>query len=345
MALWTDVIDPADLTGYARESFTAYEQSRGALSMFLPNRNVNDTSARFVRGQNGLVDVAEYRSYDAETPIGDAPGMERVTVDLPPLGRKYLNSEYDQLRQLGRTGDDALVQNTADQLATRAAQAVSDRLELMRGTVLETGKATLSENGFISQADFGRDPKLNVTVGTKWGEAGAKPLEDIRAWVDLYSDTNGVEPGTILVSNKVFSLLAMNESMRSLVGVGGSSPAALSADQVNTTLQAHDLPTLQRYNRRVQVAGKTRRVVDENTVLVLPPATNNWGETQLGATFWGTTLEATDPRYGIPFADQPGLVVGAYREDDPLAVWVRSAAIALPVLANANLSMAIKVAA
>lgn len=344
MALWTDVIDPADLTGYARESLIAYEADRGSLSAFLPDRPVNDTVARFVQGANGLVDVAEYRAYDAETSIGDSLNGQRVTVELPPLGRKYHNSEYDQLRLVGRQGDDALVQSTADRLAAQAARAVSDRLERMRGVVLETGKATVNENGFIAEADFGRDEKLNVTLNKKWTESDASPVDDIRAWADLYADTNGVEPGALVMSNKAISLLARSEAVRSLAGFGGATPGVLSVDQLNLILQSHELPAIQRYNRRVQVAGKTERVIGEDTVLLLPAAADDWQGTELGATFWGTTLESVDPRYSIPFADQPGLVVGAYREDDPLTVWVRSAAIALPVLANANLSMAIKVA-
>ena len=46
--LWTDIIDPADLTGYARESLADYERRQGSLAVFLPNREVADIVARFV---------------------------------------------------------------------------------------------------------------------------------------------------------------------------------------------------------------------------------------------------------------------------------------------------------
>ena len=38
-------------------------------------------------------------------------------------------------------------------------------------------------------------------------------------------------------------------------------------------------------------------------------------------------------------ADQPGLVVGAWKTKDPIAVWVHATAIAEPVLVNPVASM------
>ena len=38
MALWTDIIDPETLTGYARASMNAYEARKGTLARWLPNR-------------------------------------------------------------------------------------------------------------------------------------------------------------------------------------------------------------------------------------------------------------------------------------------------------------------
>ena len=53
MTLWTDLIDPATLTGYARRSLEEYEAEKGSLARWLPNREVADTVVRFVSGQKG----------------------------------------------------------------------------------------------------------------------------------------------------------------------------------------------------------------------------------------------------------------------------------------------------
>ena len=55
MALWTDVIDPATLTGYARASLEEYEQRKGSLASFLPNEQVEDINVRLNVGNGGLV--------------------------------------------------------------------------------------------------------------------------------------------------------------------------------------------------------------------------------------------------------------------------------------------------
>ncbi|MFB9776121.1 major capsid protein [Brevibacterium otitidis] len=341
--LWTDVIDPADQTGFARQTAEDYEAAQGTLARWLPNRTVDDIDVAFTVGDTGLTEVAEYRSYDAETPIGDTPGGQRVKLELPPLGRKYRWSEYDQLRSRGRDSTEA-VQASADRLTRTAARAVVDRLELQRGQSLATGKATIAENEFIANADFGRKPEFTFAVDKKWG-AGGDPLTDLIAAAELYSDENGEMPGTILTSTKVVSALIRSDALKGLASVGGTVPSILSIEAVNAILGTHGLPAVTTYNRKVQQGGRKVRVLPENNLFFLPAATDPNAEegSALGATFLGTTLEAQDARYNLPQADQPGLVVGAYREDDPLTAWIRSAAIGMPVLANANLSMAIEV--
>lgn len=103
-------------------------------------------------------------------------------------------------------------------------------------------------------------------------------------------------------------------------------------------LAAFGLPQVQLYNRTVRQGGKTVRVVDEKTALLLPADGSD-----LGATFWGTTLESDEPNYGIAEDDRPDIVAGAYKDDDPIGVWVKAAAIGMPVLADANLVAAVKV--
>ena len=65
MALWTDIIEPAELTGYARESLNAYEARKGTLARWLPNREVLSTFVKFVAGSAGLVEEAR-RSVDEQ---------------------------------------------------------------------------------------------------------------------------------------------------------------------------------------------------------------------------------------------------------------------------------------
>ena len=45
MAIWSDVITPATLTGYVRESLADYQARQGMLSQWLPDRLVPDIMA------------------------------------------------------------------------------------------------------------------------------------------------------------------------------------------------------------------------------------------------------------------------------------------------------------
>jgi hypothetical protein len=335
MALWTDVIDPASLTGYARESLAAQEARKGTLARFLPNQTIFDTVARFVAGQAGLVEEAKFRAYDAEPEIGRGQGGKRVTLELPALGQNIPVSEYTQLRTRNASDDAILasIQRTTDQVV----QAVSDRIERLRGTVLVTGKATIDQDNFKTDDDFGRKAEHTVTASTLWAAEGADPLADLEAWVDVYNSTNGVDPGAIVLSRRVLRTLAAHASFRVQLA-GGGSRAATTSDVI-AILEGAGLPEVVQYDRRTSAG----RVVPDNRLLLLPAPVNtdDADGTELGGTFWGQTLTSTDSNYGIEDAEQPGIVAGVYRnEKPPMIAEVISDAIALPVLANADLSLA-----
>lgn len=336
MALWTDVVTPLELTMAARLSMEETERARSSLAQFLPNRQVNDLSVRLTATSTGLAEIAEYRAYDAETPIGAVTGGKRVTIDLPALGQKIRVSELDQLRMRGRDGN-TVVRNTIGQAAAQVGRAVADRMELMRGQVLATGKATINENQFITESDFGRDEKLVTTVGKGWQDHGtATPLADLQAAVEAYVDVNGESPATLLLSKKAVAALMRSDEIRKTAT--GNTPSMVTQDYVTNLLNAYGLPTIQIYDRTVRRGGKSVRVIDDKVALLLPA-----DGSQLGATFWGTTLESDEPNYGIAEDDRPGIVAGAYKDDDPIGVWVKAAAIGMPVLADANLVGALTV--
>ena len=340
MALWTDLIDPAELTGYARASLADYEAKRGTLSQFLPNREVADTVVRFVSGQKGLVEEARYRAYDAEIEVGKGEGGKRTILELPPVGHNIPVSEYEQLRSRNAENVDELIEKSIYKTTERVVRAVADRVERLRGEVISTGIATISEIG--STDNFGRSAAHNVTAAELWTDPAADRLAFIEQIVDQYRETNGVEPGAIVLANRVFRAMAGGEQFRVQLTNGASRPAT-EAD-VRGIVTGAGLPEIVRYDRRTK-AGK---VLDDSKLFLLPApvGTEDWAGTELGATFWGQTLTSTDERYGIEPSEQPGIVAGVYRgEKPPMIAEVISDAIAMPVLANADLSLAAKVLA
>lgn len=336
--LWTDVIDPATLTGFVREAQADLEARRGSLAQFLPNKTVSDIAVRFIAGSAGLAEEAKFRAFDAEPEIGKAPSGRRVMLELPAIGQNLPVSEYTQLRT--RNASDAAILASIQTTAKQVVTAVSDRMERLRGTVLTTGKATIEQDNFKTDDDFGRDASHTTTAGTLWGAGGADPLADLGAWFDLYNTTNGVDAGAIVLSRRVLRLLANHAQFKTVLAGGGSRPATVS--EVIATLEGYGLPQVVQYDRRTSAG----RVIADDQVLLLPApvASDDADSTQLGATFWGQTLTSQDADWGIEDAEQPGIVAGVYRNPKPpMIAEVISDAIGMPVLANANLSLAAKV--
>lgn len=338
--LWSELILPEELTGYARQSQIAYEQSLGTLARWLPNRPVNDIVARFFVGRTGLLPVASFRSYDAETPIGALQGMKRVTIELPPIGQKNRIGEYDQIRMRDGNMQQTVVLNSVLTETETIVRAVSDRMEWERGRAIETAQLNIDDGGIMQSGDWGRSSSHEVTVD--WSDPDASILDAMDQWRTTYRTELGVEPGVALTSTRVISTLARSNDFRLLAANIIGQPGIVTRPMMNQVLTSYDLPQLLPYDRMVNFGGTVQRVLSDNKLFFLPPAvgTNDWQGTQLGASFWGRTLESDEPDYNIEPAEQPGIVAATWKTRDPIGLWVHCNAIGLVALANANLSFA-----
>lgn len=342
--MWTDLVDPVELTGYARARLEDYErQQNGSLSSFLPNEFLNDIVARFTVGGTGLQPVAEFLSYDAETPLGSLPGAQRVTIELPKLGMKMRVSEYEQLRARGDLSN-VLLRTSVERITERLVDAISDRMEYERGYAIENASLLIDdETGFKQSGDWERDPAHEVDastgVGEYWDNTNADPIEDLISWKEQYIATNGFAPGAILTSTHVLTTLQRHASLRVLASSLAGAPQIVTQDAVSGALAAYGLPPIQVYDRQVNFRGTVTKVLSPEFLYLLPSPGGTVGGVKLGATYWGTTLEASEPEYNIETLDRPGIVVGTWKTRDPIGVWVHSAAIGLAVLGDANLTL------
>lgn len=336
MLLNSDYIAPVELTGYARAALQDLAVNQFTLARFLPDQVIDDLDYRFTRGGEGLVDAATFRAYDAESPIGARPGLTRVAGELPPISRKIRLGEYDRLRQ--RNAGTAITDNIlAD--AVRMTRAVAARVEMARGEALYSGKVTINENGVVATVDFGRPAGHTVTAGTLWSSVDtATPVADLNTWIQTYVDANGEPPARILTSRRVLDFLQRNAQFRTLAATVAGAPALVTPEMAAQVLGAYGLPPIEVYDARVRVNGTATRVIPDNRVVLLPADAD-----ELGATLWGTTAESLEPEFGL-VDDGPGIVAGAYSTKDPVAVWTKAAAIALPVLANPGLTFSATVA-
>lgn len=347
--MWTDLVEPVELTGYARARLEDYErQQNGSLAAWLPNEFLNDIVARFEVGATGLQPVAEYLAYDAETPLASLPGTKRVMIELPKLGLKMRISEYEQLRARGNLSN-VLLRASAERITERLVDAISDRLEYERGYTLENAALLINdETGFQQANDWGRAAEHEIDVSAGPGEfwnaaSGADPILDLIAAQEQYVETNGFPPGSILTSTRVFTYLQRHASFRVLASSLAGAPEIVTREAVNGALAAYGLPPITVYDRNVNWRGVITKVLSPEFVFMLPAPGGTVGGVNLGATYWGTTLEAGEPEYGIGELDRPGIVVGAWKTRDPIAAWIHSSAIGLAALGDANLSLRLQV--
>lgn len=338
MALWTDVLEPAELTGFARASVQAHEDKNGSLERYLPNTHVDDTHVDFSIEENGLREAAEFRAFDAEPSIARQEQGKGVKLELPALGQKMPISEYRQLRM--RNASDDMYRKHILKTTNQIVRAVADRMEILRGVVLDTGKATVNQRNFSFSDDFGRPAEHNVTASTLWTDTTVSRLDYLLDLVELYSETNnGTEAERMLMSTRVYNALrAGDEFVNQVTG------RPLSREDINRLLADEGLPQIDIYNRRIKnYEGVTARVTKDDTILFLP-APGATGESELGATYWGTTLTATELDWAIEDTERAGIVAGVVKTDNvPVIAEVVADAIGMPVLGNAALSLAAKV--
>ena len=332
LVLSTDYITPNDLTGYVRDALADLPQNTFGLSAYLPDEETDDIDWRASVGGGGLSRAASFRSFDAESPISGRTGISRIGGELPPISEKRRLGEYDRLkmRKLDEGIKNAILNDAVD-----LAKAIKARLEIARGEALQLGKVTLAENGLALEADFGRKASHTQTAVTRWDQAGSDPINDLLAWSAVYKATNGVRPAEALVSDQLISVLMRNSAIRGYVLPAGSSQNIVTVDALSALLASFQLPKFTVYEAQIQDEnGNAKDILDPKRVLFLPPA-----DQKIGATLWGLTAEAQDENYGIDSNDAPGIVVGSYSDNDPVAQWTKASAIALPVIPNANLTL------
>lgn len=327
MFLNTDYVDPQTLTGYARAALMDLDKNKFTLSRWLPNIPVNDLEYRFMQGGEGLIEAATYRNYDTEAPIGKRPGLTRKSGELPPISRKIPVTEYQRLKQRGLPAE---VTTNLLTDTVRMVKSIAARMELARGDALVNASVTIAENGVAASLDYGRQGGHSVTAGASWALAGTDVIADLMTWTQLYSDDNSQDPGVLLTSKKVVGYLLRNTGFRNLLAGGlVNTPSIITLDALQSILSAYGLPRIETYDVSVSVAGSATRVIPDDKVLLLPPA-----DSILGGTLYGVTAEAIDADFDISASEAPGIVAGSWSTKDPITLWTKADAIAMPVLAN-----------
>lgn len=348
MPLWTDLMDPVEATGIARDEQYVIEQARGgSLARFLPNVFVDSDRVKFDRTETGLVDAARYRAFNARPEIGKGKPVKSGSIELPPVSRSEPIDELTQ-KELRRLSD-ARVRKSIESAVRRNVQAMSMRQEWARGQVIRSGKLVVDESNYFISDDFGRDASLTVVAGAGnwWTDSTVDRLEALGTWQDLYAGlNNGLTPGIMVFGSRAAAnAFAKGDQFATNVGAASRPPRA---GELADYVAGAGLPEYEVYERNVSIEGTTTKVLDPKCVYFLPEpvAVDAEEGSLLGATYWGLTVSAGFESWGIQPDEQPGIVCGVFRDERVGAsIEVEGDSIAEPVAANPNASMSIQVLA
>lgn len=336
----TDVVDPAELTGYVREQVDG-DLPFGGL---LPPVQIESIEFELTNLDSVTGKVAKYRSWDTAPPIDKRPGVTIVGGEIPPLGLSMRLNEREilQLNQLRAGINRQTNQRVVDTIyndAVNMARAVQNRITLAQGELLTTGKVTLTELGDVETgsalvATFDVPAAhLNVTASPLWSShATATPVANLKAWEATFRSNNGgLNPEAWLVSTEVMSDLALNAQIMTLAGgTSGVTPGVITDTTVQAVVRAAGVAApliVQDVERPTLDGSSTARVINARKVIGVRPSV-------LGSTFYGISANASTLAGNgtIEFTDAPGIIAFATRSVRPPEVLTTAEGVALPVL-------------
>ncbi|MFG2276677.1 major capsid protein [Streptomyces chartreusis] len=337
-------INPTVINAFVREIQTPADYL--LTQSVIPERTVDSVKYE-IRGGNRRVAAATYRAWDAQTRVATREITQWVTEGkLLPLGQKYIIGELETILQnvqRGMDGDD-LVRSIYEDAAAHVL-SVKHRMELAAGDLLVDGKFTLTnENGLTIEANH-NVPSANMpTASVDWSDPTADILADELAWIEVLRASGAPAPTRAVTSYKTWAYMLSNNSYRAAY-YGSVSPsttptAVLARNEVNVVRDRYGLPPITTYDVTIPMPdGTNQRPLPQNMFFLLPPDARQMAETQYGLTAEGIVLSSgSNP--SIEREEAPGIIVTSGYDDDPVRVWTKGAAAALPVMYTPDIHIA-----
>lgn len=336
-------VSPDALTTFVREVPTP---SSLTLSSLLPTRFVDDNAVDW-QEVNRTNRTARFRSYDGRIHVSERDTGSTGKVALPPLSSSLNMGEYERLQlEFARTGgtNQGALANAIYNDGERLTREVQNRMEQAWGDVLADGVLSINENGLISTADFGVPSAHKITAAAAWTNSSTDIYTQIQAAVDVYVETNGYAPGSMLTSTRVRRLAQTNTSLINAVAGAAAGRTRVSISEINDVLVGEGLPFFREpYDTRLDIDGTSTRVLADDLVVFLPPDLADLGYTAYGVS--ATALELVNSNQSeLDFEDAAGIVGVVEKAGPPYREFTFVDAVGMPIVTDAKLLMVMDVA-
>jgi hypothetical protein len=255
--------------------------------------------------------IKDKRVFDANRPFKRLAG-ERIGGDVSP-----------QQRMLAALGG-----SLQDQIAM-----LTRRQEVMAVEVLRTGAVTIEGEDYpIQTLNFGRDAALTVPLsgGTRWGQTGVKPLDDIETWSQLVTEKSASTANVVVMDVKAWKLFSASDAVQKLLD------RFRGADQLNPTVTGEGgryMGNIGNFDIYVYsgwyehpTTGVNTPYLPDNTVLVL-------GQDIEGVRAYGAIRDESAGFQAVPYFSK------SWIEDDPAVrfLLLQSAPLVVPYRVNASM--------
>ena len=333
----------AALTGISRAVFeTVYAQFPFAAYFPLVERPTRQFELTQVAPRSSAV-ASKLVGYNTTAPRGGGQAAAKVVH-----GRAARTSEarlVDEFNLISTPSAEQLGE-WMDEKARSLGEVIANRLRLMAGEVLATGKIDMAEGNTSQIVDFNRPEANQVTLtgANLWADAASTPLENLKAWRTAAGGANH-----LFVSRATLDALQKNTDLikralqRGTDLLGDISDADVASVLSQYGFALHVLSDED--NVITAYDGTAKTVIPADHAFLLPPAgASVLGTSAVGETHLAPTVEAEQAHYGIPAGARSGVWCGAFHEDDPEGYSVRAAAEFMPLLKAPGAVVAAKVA-
>lgn len=105
------------------------------------------------------------------------------------------------------------------------------RMEVMASEALRTGKVTVSGEGYATVVvDFGRHASLTkvLVAGTKWGEAGVSPLDNLQDWAQQVLQKSGAMPDIVTMDVDSWKIFRKDPQVETTLDLRNNAASVLN---------------------------------------------------------------------------------------------------------------------
>lgn len=299
---------------------------------FLPDEEVYDLDFAYNVVKTSS-QMAAMIGFGAEPPIRDRDEVARRMGQLAKYGWKDIITE-NELLKLHNPRHDGEFKALVEAISANGAKMVKetrDRINVSKLQAIGTGKITYDDNNVKVTIDFTEDMpaehKIVLTGANTWANPEHDVIGDLLEWSNTYEETNGKKADAIYLSRKVQALLLKNAVIVNEVAGANSGRVRVSVDELNTVLGGYGLPPVRLITKtkakvKSPITGQLQDIelFPENRVVFISEG--------VGTFKLGPTVENNF---------QPGIVLQAYDNNEPIQSILRTAAAGFPVIEQPSL--------